>query len=69
MASLILTCEPILDDVCSLLRAAHLAVIGLRHISEDAEIDSDDAEALAEVIRLTAAKAKELRRVFLAEKD
>jgi hypothetical protein len=66
-ASLILACEPILDEVCSLIQAAYLGAVGLSHISEDAEIDSDDAEALAEIIRLTAAKAKKLRRTFLAE--
>jgi len=65
--NLIPVCEPILDEVCSLIQAAYLGAVGLRHISEDAEIDSDDVDALAEIIRLAAAKARELRRTFLAE--
>jgi hypothetical protein len=65
MASLVLTCEPILDEVCSLLQAAYLGAVGLRHISESAVVDTEDADALADIILLGSTRAKELRRIML----
>lgn len=65
LAELRHACEPLIEDVCSLIQAARLGAIGIGHIAEGFQVDQEESEALVSLLRLAIVKSTELRRIML----